>query len=174
MRQSLIVIILILTAIMLSLCCLSTTLALPLFFTQGRDSSQQTAFQTKDMYIALARQDASNAGISPSLFVRQIELESGFNPLALSPSGAEGIAQFMPVTAASLGINPWDPVAALNGAAHLMARYNKLFNGDYARALAAYNAGPDAVEHALNKCGSTRWMHCLAAETRHYIQIVLQ
>jgi len=53
-------------------------------------------------YVAIARQDAINAGISPDYFVRQINAESGFNPRAVSPSGAIGIAQFIPSTAASL------------------------------------------------------------------------
>ena len=57
-------------------------------------------------YVAIARQDAINAGISPDYFTRQINLESGFNPNASSPSGAVGIAQFLPSTAAGLGINP--------------------------------------------------------------------
>src|SRR5437667_6797540 len=81
-------------------------------------------------YVAIARQDAINAGISPDYFVRQINLESGFNPHAYSPSGAEGIAQFMPGTAAGLGFNPWDPNASLNAAAHLMANYAKNYGGD--------------------------------------------
>src|SRR5690348_12785178 len=58
----------------------------------------------KSQYIAIAQQDAIAAGISPVYFVRQINQESGFNPYAVSPAGAEGIAQFEPGTAAGLGI----------------------------------------------------------------------
>src|SRR5439155_27143456 len=76
---------------------------------------------TRQQFVTLARQDASNAGISPDIFVRQINQESGFNPSAVSPAGAIGIAQFEPSTAAALGINPWDPVQSLQGAARLMA-----------------------------------------------------
>ncbi len=79
----------------------------------------------KSQYIAIAQQDAANAGISPDYFVRQINQESGFNPNAYSPAGAEGIAQFEPGTAAGLGINPWNPVQALQAAAHMMANYNQ-------------------------------------------------
>ena len=61
--------------------------------------------------------------VSPGYFVRQINLESGFNPNAVSPSGAVGIAQSMPSTAAGLEVNPWDQIQALRSAAHLMARY---------------------------------------------------
>src|SRR5258708_30824878 len=92
----------------------------------------------KSAYIAIAQEDAINAGISPDYFVRQINLESGFNPNASSPMGAEGIAQFMPGTAAGLGINPWNPDQALNAAAHMMAVYSKTYVVDCAKALAAY------------------------------------
>ena len=55
-------------------------------------------------YVAIAQQDAVANGISPVYFVRQIQIESGFNPNAYSPAGAVGIAQFLPSTAAGLGI----------------------------------------------------------------------
>jgi len=71
--------------------------------------------------VTLAEQDATNAGISPVYFVRQINLESGFNPNAVSPGGAEGIAQFEPATAAGLGIDPFNPTEALQAAAQMMA-----------------------------------------------------
>ena len=173
MRRPLVVVLFILTALMLSVCCLSAAIAQSLLVPREGNGAQ-AAFQAKDMYIALARQDASNAGISPNLFVRQINLESSFNPRALSPAGAEGIAQFLPTTAAGLGIDPWNPAAALQGAAHLMARYLKLFSGNYAQALAAYNAGEPAVQQALHTCGSARWMHCLPAETQRYVHLILQ
>ena len=127
----------------------------------------------KSAYVAIAQQDAINAGISPDYFTRQIYLESGFNPNAYSPSGAEGIAQFMPATAAGLGLNPWDPVAALNAAAHYMATYNRNYGGNYAMALAAYNGGSGTVQYAINSCGSSNWMNCLPGETRNYIRVIM-
>ena len=123
--------------------------------------------------MAIARQDAINAGISPDYFVRQINQESGFNPNALSPAGAEGIAQFEPGTAAGLGLNPLDPVAALNAAAHLMASYNHTYGGNYAMALAAYNGGSGTVQYAINACGQANWMNCLPGETRNYIRVIM-
>ena len=146
-------------------------LACSISSTQG-DGTNTTSQQVKQ-YIAMARQDAIKAGISPDLFVRQINLESGFNPDATSPSGAEGIAQFMPETAASLGIDPWNPVAALKGAAQLMAQYSKMFAGAYSKALATYNAGLGTVKHALKVCGEVHWINCLPAETRQYIVVIL-
>ena len=124
-------------------------------------------------YVAIARQDAINAGISPDYFVRQINQESGFNPNAVSPAGAVGIAQFLPSTAAGLGFDPYNPIAALNGAAHLMASYSHNYGGDYAKALAAYNGGPGAVQNALNGCGAANWMNCLPGETRNYIRTIM-
>ena len=126
----------------------------------------------KSQYIAIAQQDATDAGISPVYFVRQINQESGFNPNAVSPAGAVGIAQFEPGTAAGLGIDPWNPVQALRGAAQLMASYSRNYGGDYAKALAAYNGGSGTVQYAVNNCGAN-WLNCLPGETRHYIYVIM-
>ncbi len=123
-------------------------------------------------FVSLARQDALNVGFSPNIFVRQINQESGFNPSAISPAGALGIAQFEPATAASLGVNPWDPVQSLQGASRLMASYIRQFGGDIAKALAAYNAGPGAVQRAV-RIGGTSWRAFLPAETQNYIRVIL-
>jgi transglycosylase-like protein with SLT domain len=126
----------------------------------------------KSQYVAIAQQDAIAVGIPPDYFVRQIEQESGFNPNSVSPSGAVGIAQFLPGTAAGLGINPWDPIQALRGAAQLMANYAHQYGGDYAKALAAYNGGTGTVQNALNNCGAN-WLNCLPGETRRYIYTIM-
>src|SRR5579859_2109966 len=89
---------------------------------------------------------AQRNGLDPSIFVAQIQQESGFNPNALSPAGAAGIAQFMPATAAGVGVNPWDPYASLDAAAALDASYLAKYGGDVRLMLAAYNAGPGAVD----------------------------
>ena len=126
----------------------------------------------KSQYVAIAQQDAVAVGIPPDYFVRQIEQESGFNPNAVSPAGAVGIAQFLPGTAAGLGINPWDPIQALRGAATLMANFARQYGGDYAKALAAYNGGTGTVQSAVNNCGAN-WLNCLPGQTRHYIYIIM-
>jgi Transglycosylase SLT domain len=126
----------------------------------------------KSQYVAIAQQDAIAVGISPDYFVRQINAESGFNPNSVSPAGAVGIAQFLPGTAAGLGINPWDPIQALRGAARLMANYAHNYGGDYAKALAAYNGGSGTVQNAVNNCGAN-WLNCLPGETRHYIYVIM-
>ncbi len=123
-------------------------------------------------YQSIARQAAAQAGINPDIFVRQIQQESGFNPGAVSGAGAVGIAQFMPGTAASMGVNPYDPTSALYGAARLMANLNSQFGGDYAKALAAYNAGPGAVQGAV-RAGGANWLAMLPGETQHYVHTIL-
>ena len=127
---------------------------------------------SRSQYVNLARQDALNAGISPDIFVRQINEESGFNPNAISPAGAIGIAQFMPATAAAVGVDPRDPVDALRGAARLMSQYFRQYGGDYAQALAAYNAGPGWVALAIY-FGGWNWRAYLPYETQNYIRIIL-
>jgi hypothetical protein len=123
-------------------------------------------------YVAIARQDAIVNGINPDYFVRQIQVESGFNPYASSPAGAVGIAQFEPATAAALGINPWNPQSALAGAALYMAGFANQYGGDYAKALAAYNAGSGTVQYAV-AAGGANWMNFLPGETRQYISTIM-
>ncbi len=84
--------------------------------------------------------------VSAALLAAQLDAESGFNPFAVSPAGAEGIAQFMPGTASSYGLSdPFDPVEAIDAQAHLMSDLLHQF-GSPELALAAYNAGPAPVE----------------------------
>ena len=103
--------------------------------------------------------------VPAALLAAQLMAESGFDPLAVSAAGAQGIAQFMPSTAASYGLDdPFDPVAAIAAQAHLMSDLLRQF-GAPELALAAYNAGPGAVE----ACG------CAGpyAETRAYVTRIL-
>lgn len=123
-------------------------------------------------YVSIARKAAVQAGINPDVYVRQIRQESGFNPRAYSPAGAIGIAQFMPGTAAAMHLNPRDPVASLYAGARLMAQNSRMFGGNYAKALAAYNAGPGAVQRA-SRIGGGRWLSYMPAETRHYVRTIL-
>ena len=96
-------------------------------------------------------------------FVNQIRAESNFNPNARSPAGAVGIAQFMPATARGVGLaDPFNPIAALDASAKLMAGYVRQY-GDVSKALAAYNAGPGNV---------SRWQSI--PETRAYVAKILQ
>ena len=80
--------------------------------------------------------------------------ESRFNTAARSPTGAIGVMQLMPGTAAELGVDPTDATANIHGGARYLRQMLVLFDGDIERALAAYNAGPAAVQR-YNGTGST-------------------
>jgi hypothetical protein len=89
---------------------------------------------------------AARWNVPPALMAGQLMAESGFDPTAGSPAGAQGIAQFMPSTAAAYGLtNPYDPIAAIDAEAHLMSDLLRQFDSPEL-ALAAYNAGPAPVE----------------------------
>jgi hypothetical protein len=90
---------------------------------------------------------ASHWNVSAGLLAAQLMAESNFNPFAVSPAGAQGIAQFMPGTAAQYGLDdPFDATAAIDAQGHLMSDLLGEFGGSVSLALAAYNAGPGAVE----------------------------
>ncbi len=108
---------------------------------------------------------ASHWNVSAALLAAQLMAESNFNPFATSSAGAEGIAQFIPSTAAAYGLrDPFDPVAAIEAQAHLMSDLIRRL-GSPALALAAYNAGPAPVETC----------HCVPSipETAAYVSRIL-
>jgi hypothetical protein len=89
---------------------------------------------------------AAHWNVSAALLAAQLMAESNFDPYAGSPAGAQGIAQFMPATAAAYGLkDPYDPEEAIDAQAHLMSDLIHQF-GSPQLALAAYNAGPAPVE----------------------------
>jgi hypothetical protein len=115
-------------------------------------------------YIAVAKAAAARHGVPEDLFLRLVQQESGWNPNAVSPKGATGLAQLMPGTARALGVDISDPQENLDGGArYLRAMYDKF--GSWRLALAAYNAGPGAVEE---HGGIPPF-----AETRNYVIAIL-
>jgi soluble lytic murein transglycosylase-like protein len=108
---------------------------------------------------------AKKHGIDPALLAGLVKQESGFNPNAGSPAGARGLTQLMPGTAAGLGVtNVLDPIQSLDGGAKYLRQQLDAFGGDVTRALAAYNAGPGAVQ----RYGGVPPY----AETQNYVRIV--
>jgi cell wall-associated NlpC family hydrolase len=95
-------------------------------------------------YADLFSRAASRYGVDASLLAAMASQESGFDSQAVSPAGAQGLMQFMPSTAAGLGVNPLDPNSAIDGAARYLSSLTKQF-GSTDLALAAYNAGPGTV-----------------------------
>lgn len=89
---------------------------------------------------------AQRHNVQPLLLAAQLKAESNFNPNAVSPAGAQGIAQFMPGTAQSVGLrDPFDPGQAIDAQGKLMSALIRQFRS-IPKALAAYNAGPGAVQ----------------------------
>ena len=109
---------------------------------------------------------AASNGIDPALLKGLVSQESGFNPSARSGAGAVGLTQLMPGTASALGVtNPLDPAQSLQGGAKYLREQLDRFGGDETLALAAYNAGPGAVQ----KYGGVPPY----AETQNYVNSVL-
>lgn len=99
----------------------------------------------KGEWLPVAVSMARKHGIPKDLFLRLVQQESGWNPGARSPKGATGLAQLMPETARRLGVNINDPHQNLEGGARYLRQMFNRF-GNWRLALAAYNAGPEAVE----------------------------
>lgn len=115
-------------------------------------------------WLSAARAAAARHGVPEDLFLRLVQQESGFNTAAVSPKGATGLAQLMPDTARLLGVDINDPHQNLDGGARYLKRMHARF-GDWRLALAAYNAGPEAVE----KHGGIPPF----AETQGYVKAIL-
>lgn len=119
-----------------------------------------------DVVCPLMREQADARGLPPMAFVRLIWKESRFDPQALSPKGAQGIAQFMPGTAYERGLaDPFEPLSAIRHSASLLADLKSEF-GNVGLAAAAYNAGAERVRNWL--AGASR----LPAETQNYVYFI--
>ena len=99
-------------------------------------------------YAAKVQELAARYDLSPALIEAVVWQESRWQAAARSPAGARGLAQLMPGTAQSLGVDPDDPLANLEGGARYLRYLVDHFDGDIEKALAAYNAGPGRVEQA--------------------------
>lgn len=120
---------------------------------------------SRDEVRQLVRAEAIRQGIDPDLAERLARQESGFNPAARSPAGAIGTMQLMPGTARELGVDPDDPLQNIRGGLTYLKQQLERFKGDPRLALAAYNAGPGAVQ----KHGGVPPYR----ETQQYVQRIL-
>jgi hypothetical protein len=115
---------------------------------------------------ALIHKYARLYGVDPSLVRAVMRHESGFNPTAVSPKGAQGLMQLMPGTAALMGVkNPFDPEQNIAGGVGYLRYCLDRFQHNVPLAVAAYNAGPESVA----RCGSIPPFE----ETRHFVTNVM-
>ncbi|MFK5971376.1 MAG: lytic transglycosylase domain-containing protein [Candidatus Marithrix sp.] len=115
-------------------------------------------------YSELITQAADRIQISSALLHAIVQVESAYNPKAVSPKGAMGLMQLMPATAKRYGVkNRTDPAENLAGGTRYLRDLLTMFNGNLSLALAAYNAGENAVKRYNNTIPPYR-------ETRNYVK----
>jgi hypothetical protein len=133
---------------------------------------ESSPHQDSSFWSELISRVAEKADINPRIAVLVASHESGLNPGALNQtSGAIGMMQLLPATAAGLGVNPHKVVENIVGGVKYLRQQLMTF-GDTAKALAAYNWGPHHVSQAIERWGES-WLEHAPAETRQYVNSIL-
>jgi len=130
------------------------------------DTEMQAGLMTPTKYQPEVLSAAQEHKVDPLMLARVLKQESNFNPNAVSPKGASGIAQFMPATAQQRGVNPLDPQSAIPGAAKYLSELTTKF-GDPRLGAAAYNWGQGNVARVGGDISR------MPAETRNYVERVV-
>ena len=136
--------------------------------------SEYLASQREKPYDGTIKAAAIQFNVPWQLLAAQLQQESDFNPNAVSSAGAQGIAQFMPATAAAYNLtNPFDPTASIYAEAHLMSDLYNQF-GSWSAALAAYNWGAGNLQSALDQSGNnfTLAMTSAPSQTQNYVSTI--
>jgi soluble lytic murein transglycosylase-like protein len=125
----------------------SVPMSAELTSTMAAASAPGSTQEGSSNYDSLIEQSAARNGVDPAILHGLIQQESGFDPNSHSSAGALGLTQLMPGTASSLGVsNPLDPAQSIEGGARYLSQMLSKFGGNISDALAAYNAGPGAVQ----------------------------
>jgi len=122
---------------------------------------------SKSQIDTLVTTAATREGVKPELIRQVMQRESAFKPCAVSVKGAQGLMQLMPATAGQFGVrDPFDPEQNVSGGVKFLKQLLTKYNGDMRLALAAYNAGPAAVDRAAGVPNFT--------ETQRYVSEILK
>ncbi len=135
----------------------------PITATSTVRTTKSTASSSQSRYDGLIEGQAARYQVRPDLVRAVIQVESGFNPRARSRKGAMGLMQLMPATAAALGVHdPYDPAENIRGGVAYLRQLLDRYDQREELALAAYNAGPTAVDRYGSSVPPYR-------ETRNYV-----
>jgi soluble lytic murein transglycosylase-like protein len=138
----------------------------PRYVTTTPVASDDESISARERYEPLVIEHSNRHGLRPELVRAVIQVESGYNPRALSPKGAMGLMQLMPETARVLGVQrPYDPAQNIAGGTRYLRVLLDKYNGDELLALAAYNAGSGAVDRHGHRVPPYR-------ETQDYVRKV--
>ena len=147
---------------------------LPLSMLDGQkdSSSSKSNNSSGSNFSSLIYDAAKKFGIDEKILHNLIKTESNFNPNAVSPQGARGIAQFLPSTAAEYGVDVNDVKSSIEGAAKYLSESLNYFDYNYEKAIASYHAGRGGVAGAIGKYGSD-WLHNIGPKTEAYTNKVM-